>query len=204
MDQNATRGLVNQIIYGIDQARDLTNKATAMRCADSIVNRRHFPGPPEWYAEAIDLTLRSGHLPEQTMEMTRLYTEAELLGFLSLLSDCLDELKPWPKPAFLKLDINLWGTFKDAKPIAKIVRPMHQINSILNDLFDQVPVGADKLPVMILELRSGDVVALIGSVEPRNSTFLLMPRDPGDSAALIARFCEYTGFLPQEVIPLSG
>jgi hypothetical protein len=59
----------------------------------------------------------------------------------------------------------------------------------------------EKLPVIVLELRSGDVVALMGSVDPRSNTFILLQRDPGDPAAVVERFRECTGgmtFVPPD------
>ncbi|MBT8224132.1 MAG: hypothetical protein HKP61_17275 [Dactylosporangium sp.] len=203
MKANTARGLVNQILYDIDRVDDPRDRSMAARCADSIINRRHFSHPVEWYAEALSLTLGAGRLSPQTSQMSRRYSEAELLGFLTLLAECLDEARPWPRPAFVKRDIAEWAAFGEARAIAKIVRPMHQINGILNAAFDFVPLGEERLPVMILELRSGEVVALMGSIEPKSMTFLLMRRDPGDPVALITRFCEYTRFSAREVIPLT-
>jgi hypothetical protein len=202
MDPNVARGLVNQILYGIDRVPDLTDETMVVRCADSLINQRHFLQPVGEYAEAIDYTLREGGLSRDTLEMSRRYSAAELLDFLTRLARHLDERRPWPRPAFLKLDIEQWSSFANAKPIARINRPTHQINGILNNSFDSVSIGAEKLPVMILQLRSGDVVALMESVDPRSAVFVLMQRDPGDPAEVIARFREFTDFSPEDVVPL--
>jgi hypothetical protein len=204
MDPNMARGLVNQILYGIDRVPDLTDETMVVRCADSLINQRHFLQPVGEYAEAINFALREGGLSPDTVEMSRRYSAAELLDFLARLARHLDERRPWPRPAFLKLDVDQWNSFGEAKPIARIHRPMMEINGILNSSFDTVPIGAEKLPVMILELRSGDVVALMGSVDPRSTVFALMQRDPGDPAALIARFRELTDFSPEDIVPLAA
>jgi hypothetical protein len=202
VDSNMVRGLINEVLYYVDRVPDLSDDDVAARWVDSMINRRHFPGAIEEYAEAIDRTVRGGRLPTDATELSRRYSEPELLAFLARLARHLDERRPWPPPAFLKLDVGQWSSFADAMPIARINRPMHQINGILNNSFDDVPVGTQKLPIMILQLRSGDVVALMGSVDPRSTTFALMQRDPGDPAEVIARFCELTGFSPEEVVPL--
>ncbi|MCW2640537.1 MAG: hypothetical protein JWP76_2843 [Dactylosporangium sp.] len=204
MDLNTLRGLSNEVLYGIDRVPDLTDEAVVAACVDSLINRRHFLHPVEEYAESINLILREGRLSTQALEMSRRYSETELLEFLARLARQLDERRPWPLPAFVKLDVAQWSSFADAKPIARINRPMMKINDILNKSFDNVPIGAEKLPVMILELRSGDVVALMGSVNPRSTMFALMQRDPGDPAEVIARFCEFTDFSPEEVVPLAA
>jgi hypothetical protein len=202
VDSNLIRGLVNAVLYYVDRVPDLSDDDVAARWVDSMINRRHFPGSVEEYAEAIDRTVHDGRLPTDATELSRRYSEPELLAFLARLARHLDERRPWPPPAFLKLDIGRWSSFADARPIARINRPMHQINGILNNSFD-VPVGTEKLPVTILQLRSGDVVALMGSIDPRSTTFALMQRDPGDPAEIIARFCEFTGFSSEDVVPLA-
>jgi hypothetical protein len=203
MDSTTVRALITEILYGIDRSRDLRDEETLARFADFMINRRYFPGSVEEYAEAINHAVRDGRLPGDTAELSRRFSETELLDFLARLARHLDERRPWPAPAFLKLDAQQWNSFADAKAIARINRPMHQINGILNNAFDQVPVGADKLPVMVLQLRSGDVVALMGSVDPRSTTFALLQRDAGDPAEVIRRFLEVTDFSPEDVVPLA-
>ena len=79
---------------------------------------------------------------------------------------------------------------------------MHQISGILNKSLDEVAAGDGVLPALILELRTGEVVALLGSVDPRSTTFHLLPREPGDRARLIERFREFTGFPVDDVVAL--
>lgn len=204
MDPNDVFGLMNQLCYRLQGVPDLSDPEVVQRAANDLINQISFLQPVEEFYPAIAFTVCTRRLSQMAREIADRHDEAEIIGFLARLIQRLDELRPWPRPAFVKRDVKEWYNFGNSKAIAKIVRPMHQINGLLNNSFDEVPAGASKLPVMILELRSGDVVALIGSVEPRNITFLLMPRDPGGPGTIIARFCEYTGFSPQEVIPLSG
>jgi hypothetical protein len=196
-------GLINQICYRLQFVPDLSDDVVLRRAADDLINRISFLHPVEEFYEAIVFTTRHGRLSSMALDVAgERHSEAEILDFLARLAQHLDERRPWPRPAFLKLDVEQWSTFGDAKPIARINRPMHQINGILNNSFDTVPIGAEKLPVMILELRSGDVVALMGSIDPRSTVFALMQRDPGDPTALLARFRELTGFAPEDVVPL--
>jgi hypothetical protein len=205
MDSDQAFGLINQICYRLQFVPDLSDDVVLRRAADDLINRISFIQPVEEFYDAIVFTVREGRLSSTALEIAGArHSEAEILDFLARLARHLDERRPWPPPAFLKLDIGQWRSFADARPIARINRPMHQINGILNNSFDDVPVGTQKLPIMILQLRSGDVVALMGSVDPRSTTFALMQRDPGDPAEVIARFCEFTGFSSEEVVPLVG
>jgi hypothetical protein len=99
----------------------------------------------------------------------------------------------------VKLDAQRWPEFANARAIARLNLPTHQIVGRLNKDFDTVTMGERELPVIILDLRSGEVVALMGSLEPRSTTFTLLQRDPGDAADVVAHFCEFTGIPPQAV-----
>jgi hypothetical protein len=204
MDANTARGLINQILYGIDRVPDLTADDAVSACADSLINQRHFRHPVEEYAEAISHALHEGGVPAQAVESSRRYSAPDLLDFLTRLARRLDERRPWPDPAFRKLDPDEWSTFANATPVARINRPTHQVTGILHNSFDEVPVGAEKLPVMILRLPTGDVVALMGSLDSRSRTFTLLQRDDGDPTNVIERFREVTGFAPDDIVPIAG
>jgi len=201
MDQNHVRGVMNQLLYPLDGAPDLS-EATAARLVDNMIEGRLFSAPVEDFAEAIDQTRQAGALHPQTAELSRRYTEPELLEFLGRVARHLDDRRPWPPPRFTKLDVALWNTFGNATPIARINRPTHQINAAVGYPFDAVPAGTGKLPVLLLRLRTGETIALIGSVDPRATSFTLLQRDPGDAAEIITHVRELTGFPADQVAPL--
>ncbi len=204
MDENTVRGLMNQLLYGVDQVRDLTAAAAVEHCAERVIGQRYFRQPAERYKQALEATLNRGSLPTQSRELSRRFSEAELLEYLARLDRRLDELRPWPRPAFLKLDISAWNGFGDAEPLATINRPAIDVIGLLNRGFDPVPTPAGELPVMVLRLRSGEVVALVGSIDHRSTVFTLVSRDPGDAVQVIDHFCRFTGFPADEVSPLAG
>ena len=51
--------------------------------------------------------------------------------------------------------------------------------------------------VIVLELRSGDVVAVREQRHPHSEIYALLQRDSGDAAEVIARFCEFTDLSPE-------
>jgi hypothetical protein len=201
MDQDRARGVMNQLFYPIDGAPDLSD-ATAARLVDNMIEGRLFSAPVADFAEAIDQTLQAGALHPQTAEVSRRYSEPELLEFLRRVARQLDERRPWPPPRFTKLDVAQWDTFRDATAIARIDRPAHQVNAAVGYPFDDIPAGSGKLPVLIVQLRTGEVVALMGSVDPRSTSFALLQRDPGNPAEVIAHVRDLTGFSADEVTPL--
>jgi hypothetical protein len=199
MDWQTAQGFVNEILYGIDGAPDIRDEGIVSRTVDSMINGRYFPGSVAEYAAAIDATLRDGHLAPAVLGNSRRYSEAELLDLLRRLDRELDRRRPWPDPPFVKLDVAQWPSFDSARPIARIDRPAHQVTNLLDRNFDQVPVGGGQLPVLLLRLRTGDVIALVGSVDPRSTSFLLLQRDPGDPTEIVTRFGELTGIHPVSI-----
>jgi hypothetical protein len=199
MSARTVLGLITDIVYSTDKVRDLSSQEMVARCADSMINRRYFSGTAQEYATAIDATLRDGHIPEHALGMSQHHSAAELLDFLARLAKQLDERRPWPRPAFVKLAADRWPEFANAKAVARVKLPTHQIVGRLNKDFDTVAMGQRELPVIILELRSGEVVALMGSLEPLSTTFTLLQRDPADAADVIAHFVEFTG-IPAEAV----
>jgi hypothetical protein len=203
MDPNLVRGLTNQLLYGIDRVPDLGDDATVERLADALINRRTFKQPVEGYFEALSEVLAAGRLPADSLGLTRRFTEPEILAFLDRLHRKLDAMRPWPRPRYLKLDVGSWPTFAQARGIARIDMPEHQVEGLLNSSFDGVEAGTAQLPVMILELRTGETVALMGSTDRTSTVWTLLQRDPGDPATLIDHVRELTGFSEDVLQPLA-
>ncbi|MFI5898348.1 hypothetical protein ACIA5D_50570 [Actinoplanes sp. NPDC051513] len=201
MDQDHARGIMNQLFYPIDGAPDLSD-ATAVRLVDNMIDGRLFSSPVEDFAAAIDETLRAGSLHPQTAEMSQRYADAELLEFLHRVARELGTRRPWPRPRFTKRDVAEWAEFGDAAVIGQVNRPAHQITGALGYSFDQVPAGEGKLPVLVVQMRTGEVVALMGSVDPRSTMFTLLHRGEGDRDEVLAHFRELTGFNTNDVVPV--
>ena len=73
---------------------------------------------------------------------------------------------------------------------------------LLNRGLDAVPTTAGDMPVMMVRLRSGEVVALVGTTDPGSTAFTLVSRDPDDAGQIIDHFCKLTGFPAGEVFPI--
>ena len=97
MDPNQVRGVMNQLLYPIDGAADLSD-ATVARLVDNMIEGKLFSAPVADFAAAIEQTLRAGALPSSAAGISRRYTEPELLDFVRRVARHLDERKPWPPP----------------------------------------------------------------------------------------------------------
>ena len=88
------------------------------------------------------------------------------MSFLGRVSRELAARRPWPAPRFAKVDVAEWPTFGAATPIARVHRPAHQLTGAVGYPFEHV----GRLPVLILRLGSGEVIALLGSVDPGSTS----------------------------------
>jgi hypothetical protein len=203
MDPNLVRGLTNKLLYDIDRVPDLADAAMVDRLADAIINRRNLKDGVEAYAAAVGAVLSAGQLPPGSIDFTRRFSEAEILDFLGRLHRKLDSMRPWPRPRYVKLDVDRWPTFANARGIARLNVPQHQIEGLLNSGFDAVDAGTAKLPVLILEMGTGETVALMGSTDTRSTVWTLLQRDPADTATVLAHFRDQTGFTDDQLVPLA-
>ncbi|WP_173069891.1 hypothetical protein [Phytohabitans houttuyneae] len=95
----------------------------------------------------------------------------------------------------LKLDAARWPDFAGTRAVARVDLDIHQLTGLLNRRPDEV--DGERRPVAIVELRSGEVVALLGPAGRPARRFTFLRRDAGDPAEILARFCEDTNLAPE-------
>jgi hypothetical protein len=199
MDALTVGGVISEVLYNIDKVADLRDPVTQDRLVNFMINRRSFPRGVEKYDEAIGQMLHDGRIPERALDFSRRYSEAEQFEFLKDVYGRIQARKPWPRPAFLKLPVETWDQIGPARAVARIERPTTYFEGKFNKSFDKVPIGDDTIPVILLELRNGGTAAVVGSADPRSTTFTLMQRGDGDPAQLIAHFSDVTGIPPEDI-----
>jgi len=200
MDDDQAFGYINAMAFKVQFVPNLADESVVDRAADDLINQVSFMHPVEEFYDALAYTVGQGRIQPQALEIVEgSHSEPELLAFFARLVARLADLKPWPRPRFLKHDIATWETFSQAKAIARIKAAETVIVGRLNNSFDKVPAGAGLLPVIVLDLRTGETVAIVGSTDPRSTVFTLMQRDPGDPEKVAGHFCELTGLPPDAV-----
>lgn len=202
MDDNEVSGLMTLFLYGIDKATDLGPSIVDLM-ADDLVNQLHYRQPVQDYFDAFGVVLSRGQVPPRALEGVQRYSPAEVLDFVARLHAKLDQQRPWPRPRFTKLGLSEWPSFATAKGIARIAALSSEVEARFNGDFDKVSTGAGDLPVMILELRSGEKVAIMGSTERGSRVYTLLARDPSNPAATIDHFREVSGFTDDQLAPLA-
>jgi hypothetical protein len=201
VDEQQWRGTVNQILYLTNYARELSDEDVE-KFVGRMIEYDFFPSGPAAYREALAYVLASGEILTPTAVPTR-HEEGPIRDFLTRVAAELDKRRPWPEPAMRKLDVTEWPAFAAAKTVAHIDAVPSTVGERLRNQFDEVPVGELKLPVLIVQLRTGEKVALMGSTDPKSRGVTLLALD-GDPEDVIAHFSEFTGYPAEEVKALGA
>jgi len=194
------RGTLNQILYALIYARELDD-SVADGVADMMMDRRMLPSEPEEYYQAISQALASDHLLGPQSVPTE-HDEAALRQFLARLRIRLDDRRPWPGPRFVKLPPRLWPAFADAPAIARVDRAPGTVSEHVWEDFDDAFVGGTKTPLLLLRLRTGEVLALVGSTDPRHGPSVTVRLLEGDPAAALTSLRELANLREDQVVPL--
>lgn len=202
MESDDSLRLACELLHGIDKVPDLADDDTQARYAQFMIDRRYFPATVDEYYAAIKTLLAAGSLPPLVTDSSKRYSEAQLLEFLAGLADHLDQRRPWPPPAFVKLGADQWRSFDPSRPVAQITLPRMQVSGLLNNSFDRVESGGESTSVMVLRLGSGEEAAIFETADGGRSRLLLFQGNPGDPQEFLARFRGFTGFRDDEVVPL--
>ncbi len=203
MDPNDVRGTMNQLLDGIDGAPNLS-PTTAAYVAKVMIDGGAFSATVAQFAEAIKYTLANGALHPEAVEMSHEYSEQQLFDFVRCVSQELDIRQPWQSPLFTKINISEWPTFGQAKVIGSINRPADQLSAGVGLEFDKIPAGESSLPVILAHMRTGEDIAILGSTNPRSTTFSLLLRGIGDPVTALANLRELSRLRETDIVPVDG
>ncbi|GAA4523813.1 hypothetical protein [Amycolatopsis samaneae] len=180
------RGYVNQLTYAVDLTHQVEDGFVAA-LADDLVHQRTFTQPVADYHRAVDAALASG----ETIAFGDEQDEAVTRDFLARFKQVLDDRRPWPEPRFRQEEPDTWPAMRDAPVLARIPLSVRQVQERLNRMFDTVTGGDGEVDVLILRLRTGQVVALAHKHASGPLGVDLVART--DPASTLAAFHELTG-----------
>jgi hypothetical protein len=180
------RPLVQQLAYAVDLGSPHDDR-TIDQLADAVIRQRVFSSPIAAYYDAAVAALRSGERLAEFGDQD----EAGVRDVLSRLVDRLDARRPWPVPAIQRQDPTRWTELTGAPVIARTPASEAQVRRKLNRSFDTVGTAPDQSKILVLELRTGQLVGLRptgGFADP--GVELVAHTDPATTAA---DFAELTG-----------
>ncbi|WIM87835.1 hypothetical protein PT015_23930 [Candidatus Mycobacterium wuenschmannii] len=167
------RGYTNQIVYGTELQSPIDDDLLN-RLADELIRQRYFRDPVESYYKAAVDALKSG----EDIRLDDSQDEGAVHDLLTRLLVVLDERRPWPEPAFKALPVEEWRAIAAAPKIGQIPARPVDVQGRLYRSFAHYEWGGQELRILILRLRSGQIVGLrIGSLAQPNVD-VYSPSDP--------------------------
>jgi hypothetical protein len=192
------RGRVNSVTYGLELSRRVSDEVVDLR-ARELIRQRLFVEPVETYYDAISAALASSG----RVDSIGADDDAVTRDFLVRLRNALDARRPWPPAPYLFVDPTRRREHADLRQIARLPLPEREVRARLNLFFDDYDSGGGGKRILLLELRTGEVVMLrspgdraVGDVE--------LHAESADPAQTIVSFRELTGFTAAEVLPLDS
>ena len=136
-----------------------------------------------------------------TGDIPQSHSDQEFREFLRRLLGRLDTLRPWPDLPYRRLDASRWADFAAARPIGRIGMGYVRAQERLRRIFDRLDDGNSR-EVLLLRLRSGDEVALVGAPQAVGRSRSCSVRPTALPRRCSRKFVNATGFTADEVTPL--
>ncbi|WP_119727959.1 hypothetical protein [Thermomonospora amylolytica] len=193
------RDLVNALLYDMQFVRVLDDQAVE-ECARHLVGRTELDLTPAQEHALLVEALRSD---ERLTELVDRHPEAVVRDFLGRVVARMEEMRPWPTPPYQALPPERWADFAGARPIGRIGTWYVDVQARLRKVFWGLPDDERGTSVLILQLRMGEQVALVGPWWPDSDDVAVVARDGDRAVETLAAFLDATGFTADEVIPVT-
>jgi hypothetical protein len=191
------RQIIDAVLYGLMYTDEITADTVEWN-ADRAVRHIYFELGPEVYYRAIHEALASGE--QLNRRWVTQSTQEQVVAFLRAMAARIGEMRPWPEPVCRRLDESMWSEFGHAVPIAVLDDSAVGVMETLQRTFDRAGDGSNN-EVLMLRLRTGETVALLGSYDTDDPVTLLTDAG-GDTAEVIEHFVTATGFPAERVTRL--
>ncbi|WP_159080172.1 hypothetical protein [Nocardia suismassiliense] len=184
--------LVVQLCASMAQVQDLSGAEIIADAATDLIDRISYLAKVEEFYPALAQVVTAGAVPELAVELAGGFTEDQILDFVQRLVAELDRRRPWPKPALVSVDPETWPSMGASVPIGWVDLAISDLEWAVKAPFADVPDGEN--PLLVLRIRGGQLVALVGDAEPNPTRFLvLLPdaaeqQDPAEVTAYLERY----------------
>lgn len=190
------QGPVNQLLYSLTYSAEIDEEMVHFN-ADSAVTYTTLDLGPEVYHRAIEQALASGAGLDESSFLPQ-FDQEQIRVFLRGVSSRLDELRPWPEPLLRPLHPDAWNEFSAARRIARLDASVVEVMSFLQKGFSPIGDARPGVQVMMLQLRTGEAVALVGSYG-LNEKVVLLTDAAGEAAQIVEHFVSATGFPAEKI-----
>jgi hypothetical protein len=195
------RGAVNGVLYVVQFEPALDDGVVGLT-ADQLVARPMFDQPVQQTVDQLRAALASGE--QLTGAIPVPHDEAAVRDFLGRLVDRLEASRPWPTQPYRKLPAHSHADVLAGPVVAELAYDWKQASDKLGRGIER----ADDRAVLVLQLETGDVVAVVDDwdITPagghRDGRSALVSGSARPAAEVIAAFQAATGFTADEVIPV--
>ncbi|MEP7020183.1 MAG: hypothetical protein ABI808_05995 [Pseudonocardiales bacterium] len=181
-----TRGLVNQLTYGVNLDEPVT-EADAQRVAGHVVGQRVYSSPISSYYRAAEAALQDSEALASNPDADR-----RAHDFLRRLLRALDERRPWAELPYEEVGPAAWSKLMAAPVIGSLDLLPTDVRDRVSRSFTRLD---DSRRGLILRLQTGQTVGFLASTSPGPGVEV---RSADDSEQTRADLHELTGL---DVIP---
>ncbi|WP_157119939.1 hypothetical protein [Nocardia xishanensis] len=191
-DEPAEPQLVVQLCASMVYLDDLSGAEIVADAATDLIDRISYAPTVEEFYPALAQAVAAETVPELAVDLAGGFTEEQILDFLRRLVAELDQRRPWPEPALVPVDPRTWPSIGSSAPIGWVDIFISDLEWAVKAAFADVPDGDN--PLLVLRMRGGQLVALVGDEEPNPTRFLvLLPdaddqQDPGEVTDYLMRY----------------
>ncbi|HEY6745767.1 MAG TPA: hypothetical protein VI357_08600 [Mycobacteriales bacterium] len=195
------RGFVNGVLYMVQFEPTLDDDRVVAERAGRLVAQPLFDRPVGDTVDGLRAALASGE--QLTGAIPQPHDEAAVRTFLGRLADRLEALRPWPAQPYRKLPVHSHADVLAGPVVARLSYDWKQAADRLHRGIER----ADDRAVLVLQLETGDVVAVVDDwdITPaghRDGQSALVSGSARPPAEVIDAFRAATGFTAEEVTPV--
>ncbi|MQY24983.1 hypothetical protein [Nocardia aurantia] len=186
--------LLAEFCAAMGEVADLDDAELVSRAATDLIDRISHWATVDDFHPAFTRAVTSATVPAAALTAADGHDEVSILAFLRQLLAELERRRPWPEPVFAEADPDDWPSPGSGVPIGWLELSMALVEHAVKASFDEP--GREGAPVLVLRLRGGQLVALIGETTPRPARFVVtLPDAEGqrDAAEVLDYLVEYTG-----------
>ncbi|WP_019929539.1 hypothetical protein [Nocardia sp. BMG111209] len=186
--------LLAEFCAAMSEVADLDEAELVSRAATDLIDRISHWATVDEFHPAFVRAVTAAEVPPAALAGAGGHGEPAILAFLRQLLAELERRRPWPEPVFAEVDSDEWPSPGSGVPIGWIELSAPLVEHAVKATFDEA--GREGAPVLVLRLRGGQLLALIGESRSSPARFVVtLPDAEGqrDATEVLEYLVEYTG-----------
>ncbi len=116
------------------------------------------------------------------------HPDTELRTFLFRLACRIEDLRPWPVPAYRALPLPAELNLAELFPIARVTAHQLSTQNHLGELFRDRNVNGAERGILIIALATGEIITLVGPADLQEPDILVLSNRPDIANETLTRF----------------